>query len=166
MTDSKRSLTPKKAMMQTFEIIWKHASQTEREYIKEMWGIVMKPARVLSWQPFHSENEYEMELEQEIVGSHPEIPLGEVIVERKMKIAFSEEKVPGKKHYRQVISFPDQGIRIRVGIGWLSKESPLERIFIEEKGQEIWCHVEAMGQSLSRSADETLAFWNKTKWNV
>lgn len=156
---------PKENMIETFGAIWKHASEAEREYIQKIWTTILKPAKVLDWKPTSKPGEYQLELNEEIMGNHPDLPLGELIVKKKMKIDFIEEKTSGN-HYRQVIQFPDKGVLIRIGIGWLSKDSPLERLLIEEKQGQIWCTVEALGQSIARSAEETLAFWKKAHWNV
>jgi hypothetical protein len=53
-----------------------------------------------------------------------------------------------------------------MGIGWLSKETPLESLMTEEdQNQEIWCTAEGFGQSVSKPADFTLQFWKKAEWN-
>ncbi len=157
---------PKEEMIQTFQNVWKHASETERNYIKNMWAMIMKPVHVINWKSFGNSNEYELELEKEILGTHPDFPIGQLILKQKMKIALFEEKEQEANHYRQIIDFPDKGICFRIGIGWLSKDSAVERIFVEEnQQQEIWCTVKALGQSIARSSDETLAFWKKAQWS-
>lgn len=157
----------KEAMIDTFQTIWKYASQAERDYIGKMWALIIKPAHVLKWNVSDRSHEYQLELREEMIGSHPDIPVGQLIIKQKMKIVFSEEKIPGTNTYRQIIQFPNKGVCFRLGIGWLSKESPLERILIEEKSQhQIVCTVEALGQKIARPAEEALAFWKKTEWNV
>lgn len=163
----KDSHNPKKEMLQTFQTIWKHASEAERDYIENMWSKVMQKSHILNWESSGKTNEYQLELQQEVVGSHSEIPMGQLVLKKKIKIAFSEEKISGMNAYRHVISFLDKGVCFRIGIGWPSKDTPLERIMIEENQQhKIMCTVEAMGQSITRSGEEALAFWKKTHWNV
>ena len=120
----------------------------------------------MNWKPTAAPAEYQLELKETIVGIHPDIPLGELIIKEKMEIAFSEEKVESN-HYRQIIHFPDKGILIRIGMGWLSKENPIQRIVIEENQLgHIQCHVEAFGQTIVRSAEDALSFWKKIEWQV
>jgi hypothetical protein len=166
MKSSDELPAPKEAMIHTFRTIWKYASEEERNYILNIWTTLMKTAEVLSWKPSSQPHEYQLELKEEMAGTHSGIPLGQVIVKKRLKIAFSEEKIPGTNHYRQVLRFPDKGVLIRMGVGWLSKDNPLQQILVEEKQQEIWCTVEVLGQSITRSADDTLAFWKKIHWNA
>jgi hypothetical protein len=157
----------KEEMIETFQSIWKHASQAERAYIQKIWSAIMQSAHVLNWKPTGKSDEYHLELKEEVVGSHPDIPLGELVLKDKMNISFSEDKIPGAQGYRQIIRFPDKGVSFRIGMGWLSKENPLEHIIIEENQQgEIWCTVEVFGQSIVRSAEEALAFWKKADWQT
>lgn len=158
---------PKEEMMDNFQSIWKHASQAERKYIQKIWASIIESAYVLNWKPTGKPNEYDLELKEEVMGSHPDIPLGEFVLKDKMKISFVEEQVSGIDHYRQIIRFPDKGIAVRVGMGWLSKENPLQYIMIEENQQgEIWCTVEVFGQTIARKAEEALAFWKKAQWHT
>ncbi len=155
----------KEEMLETCASIWKHASEETREWIRNILASVVKPAKVIKWEPTKKANEYELEIAEEVVGRHPDIPIGEMVLKQKMKIAFLEEKVPGKHSYRQAITFPDKGVCHRLGIGWFSKETPLQRIMVEEDEQnKIWCTVEGMGQSVVKPADVTMKFWNKTEW--
>jgi hypothetical protein len=161
------SQQPKEEMIETFQSIWKHASQAERDYIQKIWSAIMQSAHVLNWKPTSKSNEYQLELKEEVVGSHPDIPLGELVLKDKMDISFSEDKISGTDRYRQIIRFPDNGVAVRIGMGWLSKENPLQHIIIEENQQgEIWCTVEVFGQSIVRLAEEALAFWNKASWHT
>lgn len=158
---------PKEEMIETFQSIWKHASQAERTYIQKIWSAIMQSAHVLNWKPTGKSDEYQLELKEEVMGSHPDIPFGELILKEKMKISFFEDKILGTNRYRQVIHFPDKGVAIRIGMGWLSKENPLQQIIIEEQQQgEIWCTVEVFGQSVARSAQDALAFWEKARWHI
>lgn len=157
----------KEEMIETFQSIWKHASETERAYIQKIWSAIMQFAHVLNWKPTGASHEYQLELKEEVIGSHPDLPLGELILKDKMKISFSEDHISGTNRYRQVIRFPNKGVAVRVGIGWLSKENPLQQMTIEENQQgEICFTVEVFGQSIARSAEDALAFWEKTRWHT
>lgn len=158
---------PKEKMVETFQTIWAHVKPAERDDIKNIWSTIMEPAEVLSWEPTSNDHEYRLEIREPIVGSHPDIPMGELIIEKEMNILFSEDKISGTEHYRQMIQFPGNGILIRIGMGWLSKDSPIESIFFEENQQgQMWCTVQIFGQNVARSAEDALAFWKKIEWQV
>ena len=117
--------SPKAEMIRTFQTIWTHASQAETKFIQEIWEAILKSAQILKWEYTGKLNEFKLELKQEIVGSHPALPIGNIVLKQKMEVAFLEEKIPGTQRYRQVISFPDKGVCYRMGLGWLSKDSPI-----------------------------------------
>lgn len=157
----------KEKMNQTFYSIWKHANDTERSYIQKIWSVIIQPAQILSWVSTGTPGEFELRLKEEVLGSHPDIPLGELMLKKSMKISFSEDFIAGSDRYRQVIYFPDRGVSIRIGMGWISKESPLEQIHIEQNQQgQVWCTVNVFGQNMGKSAEETLVFWQKIKWRA
>jgi hypothetical protein len=157
---------PKENAIETCASIWQHANKKEKELIQSILRTMLKPAKVVQWKPTGKTNEYELKLDHEVLGSHPEIPIGQIVLKPKVTLAFLEELIPGTQKYRKVIAFPDQGICHRMGIGWLSKETPLQRIVIEEDQKDnVWCTVEGFGQSIVKPADVTLSFWNKMKWS-
>lgn len=161
------SLDPKENMIETFQSIWVHAKPVEREYITNIWSTLMQPAHVLIWKLTEKHNEYQLVISNEIIGRHSDIPMGELIVEKEMKVVFSEEIILGTERYRQVIQFPEKGISIRIGMGWFSKNNPLQRILFEENQEgQMWCTVEVFGQSIARSVDEALTFWKKIDWQI
>lgn len=155
------------SMIETLQSIWKHAEPIEREFIKNIWLSIMQPARVVMWRSIENHGPFQLKINEPIVGRHADIPMGEVIIEKEMKIAFSEENISGKGRYRQMMRFPEKGISIRIGMGWLSKESPIQSIAFEQKEDgHMWCTVEMFGQLIARSADDALAFWKKVDWQI
>ncbi|MFI0435730.1 MAG: hypothetical protein ACH350_08435 [Parachlamydiaceae bacterium] len=157
----------KQNMMDTCYSIWKHADEVKRSYIKSIWATIMEPTELLSWRLVKDTHEYELELNHEMSGIHPDIYLGELIIDKKIRTVFSEEKIAESGRYRQIISFPDKGISIRIRMGWFSKDHLLKRIFIEDDDQGlISCSVDLFGQSVARSAEQTLAFWQQVSWRV
>jgi hypothetical protein len=161
----KKTKDPKEEIIKTCAIVWKHASENKTTWIQKLLSTLLKQAKILKWESTEKPHEYQLELAHELLGNHPEIPIGQIVLKQKMKIAFSEEKISGSDKYRQKIAFPDQGACLRIGIGWLSKESALHQIVIEEdQSNEIWCIIEGMGQKLVKPADFTLNFWNKAEW--
>jgi hypothetical protein len=107
--------TPKDNMIDTFQTIWKHASQAEKDFITKIWASIIKPAEILKWAPTAKKNEYHLELKHEVSGSHQDVPFGKIVLKKKMAILFSEEKISGINTFRQVISFSDNGFCFRMG---------------------------------------------------
>lgn len=157
---------PKDEMISTFHTIWQHASEEERELIANIWQTMTKEAEVMTWKSKVNSKDYQIELKKEISGSHSQIPIGKLVLKKKMMIAFSEEKLSNSNQYVKILSFPDKGLCHRVGIGWLAKDVAVQRILIREDAQgNIMCTVEAMGQNLEMSAEKALAFWKGAQWH-
>lgn len=157
-------LTPTEEMIRTFENVWQHASPNEREWIKHLGRALIKKAEVLKWEKKGDYNEYSLEIKNELSGTHSNLPIGKLVMKQKMKIVFSEEKLLESAQHRKTIAFPDQGLCHRVGWGYLSKDTSLDRIIIEEH-PEIVCTLEAFGNTVGEHPIFMLNFLNAVQWS-
>ena len=153
-------------MEATFQTIWKHASEVEQLYISEIWNAIFQEADIVSWEKSGDKgNEYRLTLKTELLGESSGLSIGKLVLKKQIKIAFVEEKIPGTEDYRQLIIIRE-GLYHRFKLGWLSKETPLERILIQEhKEGQIFCTVHALGQQVALSAAQVLGFWTEVKWD-
>jgi hypothetical protein len=158
-------LTAKDEMLTSVKMIWKYASQFECQCIQLILATIMKSAEIDQWKATDKDNEYQLDLKHELLGKSAQLLIGKIVIKQKMKVAFSEERNPETERYRQVITFPDKGICCRMGVGWFSKDIPVNRIVVEEKRNQVWCSVEAMGKKTpERSADFILSFLYDLDW--
>lgn len=162
-------LSPKEEALYTFEFIWKHVSPRNRVSMKNIGEALLKSAHILKWQPIGN-GEYLLEQVKEMSGTHPNLPVGKILLKKQMKIVFSEERIPGTHKYRQVLTFPDQGVchRVRIGFRWFAKDSdiPLHRIQFEQVDNSLSCTIEGMGKSMTISSVTTIVNGlKKIEWN-
>lgn len=157
-------LSPKEEMIKTFQSVWQHASPCERDWIKNLGQALIRKAEVIKWEKSGDSNEYSLEISNELYGTHSNLHIGKLVMKQKMKIAFSEEKLLESWQHRKMITFPDKGLCHKMGWGYFSKETSLERIIIEEH-QEVLCTLEAFGKTVVENPILLLDFLNEIQWS-
>lgn len=167
-TSAPQSAPPKdirSCMLDTFHNVWKTASMTERQNIKQIWSLIMKGAQIHHWQEKELKQhaasalnrQFTLKLEKEVSGTHPEVP-GKATISQLTYVKFSEE---GRT---KIITFPKGGITQQIGEGFFSTNILLARILVEGNSISIEFGKWGMSKILKMNVEDAVEFWEGITW--